>query len=85
MEGYIQIAIRKVKAVDVAEMKALKKNGHRTIRFKLKLGAPKEKVPTASVPLSWIIECRERYDLVNKKDETIFKGFVSDWITGWVL
>lgn len=83
MAGYIQIAIKKVKAVDIESMKALRKRGHRSIRFKLRPGAAKEKVPTASIPLTWIVESRERYQTTG--DEKAFSGFVSDWISGWTL
>lgn len=79
--SYIQIAIRKVKAVDLDEMRALKKKGHKSIRFKLE--EIKGKRPTtASVPLSWIIESRERHVLI--QDDKAFSDFVSDWISGWI-
>jgi hypothetical protein len=85
MHNYIQIAIQKVKAVDIQQIQSLRRKGHRTIRFKLKVAAPKEKVPTASIPLDWIVDSRLRYEASGSKDETVFKSFVSDWISGWTL
>lgn len=85
MSGYIQIAIGKIKTADLGQMRSLRKKGHRTIRFKLENeGTGKKKPATASVPIGWIVEARERWDLHGQQDDTAFKDFVSDWVTNWV-
>lgn len=85
--SYIQEAIRKIKAIDLEEMRALRKNGHRSIRIRLETpeAAKRKKAPaSASVPLMWMVDAKERYYNSNEKDEAAFSGFVSDWISGWV-
>lgn len=86
MTGYIQTAIAKIKSVDLEEMRALRKKGHRTIRFRLeRQEAVKGKKPaTATVPLMWLVETREKHEAGGRKDDAAFNGFISDWISGWV-
>lgn len=84
MAGYIQIAIGKIKAVDVEQMRALRKRGHRTIRFRLEKAEGTKRPATASVPLSWIVDARDRWEAGGRRDDSVFNGFVSDWVSGWV-
>ena len=80
--GYIQTALAKVKKADLGEIRNLHKRGHKAIRFKLEEARNgKRKPATALVPLLWIIESRERHEVV--QDDAVFNDFVSDWISGW--
>lgn len=82
MSGYIQVAINKVKAADLEKIKALRKKGHKTIRFRLEDDSKSKKAATASIPILWIVECREKFAMSNKEDA--FSNFVSDWVSNWV-
>lgn len=85
---YIQTAINRVKTIDLAELKRLKQKGHKTVRFRIEtLDAAKSKSKknpaSASVPITWMIDAKEEYELDGKKSEAAFNTFISDWISGW--
>ncbi len=66
-------------------MRALKKKGIRTIRIRLEEATEAKKKPaTASVPLVWLVEVKERWEASGRKDESVFNGFISDWVSHWV-
>lgn len=86
---YIQIAINKVKTLDLEEMKALRKAGRKAIRVRLETVEESKKrrkrnIAIATIPLIWVIESKEHYKVTGNKDEKVFAGFISDWISGWV-
>jgi len=85
--GPIQRCISQIKKVKLDEMRELKAKGHKKIKFYLD---PKRvengkdrKAMTASVPLIWIVETKERFEVGHQMDEKVFDSFISDWITGW--